>query len=81
MAPILGYWKLRGLAQHIRLMLEYLGEEYEDKTYTNGPAPDYFDKSDWKPVKFTLGLDFPNIPYYIDGDLKITHNVASRPRP
>ncbi|KAK3849452.1 hypothetical protein Pcinc_043797 [Petrolisthes cinctipes] len=72
----LGYWKIRGLGQHIRLLLEYVGEDYEDKQYTNGPAPDYFDKSDWKPVKFNLGLEFPNLPYYIDGDIKITQSNA-----
>ena len=31
-----------------------------------GPAPD-FDKSDFHNVKDQIGLDFPNLPYYIDG--------------
>merc|ERR1712179_320576 len=26
--------------------------------------------------KFSLGLDFPNLPYYIDGDVKITQSNA-----
>jgi glutathione S-transferase len=39
------------------------------------PGPE-IDKSDWLKVKFQLGLDFPNLPYYIDGDLKITESNA-----
>jgi glutathione S-transferase len=27
-------------------------------------------------VKHTLGLDFPNLPYFIDGDLKLTQSDA-----
>ena len=48
------------LAQPIRLMLEYLGVEYEDKRYPVGPAPDY-DKTEWWHDKENLGLDFPNV--------------------
>ena len=35
------------------------------------PAPD-FDKSCWFDNKFSLGFDFPNLPYFIDGDIKLT---------
>jgi len=75
MAPVLCYWKIRGLAQPIRLLLAYTGTEYEDKMYEAGPAPNY-DKSCWFSVKHTFGLDFPNLPYYIDGDLKLTQSTA-----
>ena len=34
-------------------------------------APD-FDKSCWFDNKFSLGFDFPNLPYFIDGDIKLT---------
>ena len=27
-------------------------------------------------VKFTLGFDFPNLPYFIDGDFKLTESLA-----
>jgi hypothetical protein len=37
-----------------------------------GPAPD-FDKSSFRNVKDSLGLDFPNLPYYIDGKF-VLHN-------
>ncbi|XP_034507322.1 glutathione S-transferase Mu 1-like, partial [Ailuropoda melanoleuca] len=51
------------------------GTKYEDKMYTCGPAPDY-DKSGWLKEKETLGLDFPNLPYFIDGPFKLTQSNA-----
>ncbi|XP_063480594.1 glutathione S-transferase Mu 4 isoform X2 [Symphalangus syndactylus] len=39
------------------------------------PAPDY-DRSQWLSEKFKLGLDFPNLPYLIDGAHKITQSNA-----
>nr|AYG85511.1 glutathione S-transferase mu [Andrias davidianus] len=75
MAVILGYWDIRGLAHAIRLLLEYTGTKYEDKQYVTGAAPDY-DKSQWIKEKETLGLDFPNLPYLIDGALKLTQSNA-----
>ncbi|KAG8189007.1 hypothetical protein JTE90_019017 [Oedothorax gibbosus] len=73
--PVLGYWNIRGLAQSIRLMLNYAEEQFEDKLYKYGPFPEY-SRSDWTNVKFTLDLDFPNLPYFIDGDRKITQSIA-----
>ncbi|KAG0727254.1 Glutathione S-transferase Mu 3 [Chionoecetes opilio] len=75
MAPIMAYWDIRGLAQPIRLLLEYTGTQFEDKYYKCGPAPGY-DKTCWLDVKETIGLDFPNLPYYIDGDVKLTQSNA-----
>ncbi|KAK2175499.1 hypothetical protein NP493_728g01075 [Ridgeia piscesae] len=75
MAPVLGYWKIRGLAEPIRLMLHYVGEDFENKMYSVGPAPD-FSRDHWLNEKFKLGLDFPNLPYYMDGDLKLTQSSA-----
>lgn len=71
----LGYWDIRGLAQPIRFILAYVGEEHEDVRYKLGPAPDY-DKSDWFNVKFKLGLPFPNLPYYVDDKVKLTGTNA-----
>jgi len=69
MAPVvLGYWGIRGLAQPIRLMLEYTGTEWEDKVYTAQDA--------WLKDKPVLGLDFPNLPYLFDGDVKLTQSRA-----
>ncbi|NXX36441.1 GSTM2 transferase, partial [Nicator chloris] len=38
-------------------------------------APDY-DRSDWTNEKEKLGLDFPNLPYLIDGPTKLTQSNA-----
>ena len=52
-------------------MFAYLNIEYEDKMYDVGAAPDY-DRSSWTSVKETLGIDYPNLPYLIDGNTKIS---------
>ncbi|XP_058515990.1 glutathione S-transferase Mu 2-like isoform X2 [Ochotona princeps] len=75
MPVTLGYWDLRGLAHSIRLLLEYTDTSYEEKKYTLGDAPDY-DRSHWLNEKFKLGLDFPNLPYLIDGTHKLTQSNA-----
>ncbi|XP_077983079.1 glutathione S-transferase Mu 4-like [Glandiceps talaboti] len=75
MPLVIAYWKIRGLQQPIRLLLEYSGIEYEDKMYVCGPAPD-FNRECWIKEKYDLGLDFPNLPYMIDGDVKLTQSNA-----
>lgn len=75
MAPKLGYWGVRGLGQFLRNLLVYKGVQFEDRQYKFGTAPD-FDRSDWLKEKFNLGLPFPNLPYYIDGDVKLTQSLA-----
>uniref|UniRef100_A0A2I3RD86 Glutathione S-transferase n=1 Tax=Pan troglodytes TaxID=9598 RepID=A0A2I3RD86_PANTR len=75
MPMTLGYWDIRGLAHAIRLLLEYTDSSYVEKKYTLGDAPDY-DRSQWLNEKFKLGLDFPNLPYLIDGAHKITQSNA-----
>ncbi|KAL4432936.1 hypothetical protein ABPG74_014450 [Tetrahymena malaccensis] len=65
----LGYWGIRGLAQPIRFLLAYLGVQYTNKAYTN--PEEWFGKD-----KNELGLDFPNIPYLLDGDVKVTESSA-----
>ncbi|XP_021487344.1 glutathione S-transferase Mu 1 [Meriones unguiculatus] len=75
MPMLLGYWNVRGLTHPVRLLLEYTDSSYEEKRYTMGDAPD-FDRSQWLNEKFKLGLDFPNLPYLIDGSHKITQSNA-----
>nr|XP_040143363.1 glutathione S-transferase Mu 2 isoform X2 [Ictidomys tridecemlineatus] len=75
MPMTLGYWDIRGLAHAIRLLLEYTDSSYEEKRYTMGDAPDY-DRSQWLDEKFKLSLDFPNLPYLIDGPHRITQSNA-----
>lgn len=65
----LGYWGIRGLAQIPRLLLGYSGVEFEDVLYT--------DRAVWfENDKKNLGLNFPNIPYLIDGDFNLTESFA-----
>ncbi|XP_045331066.1 glutathione S-transferase Mu 4-like [Leopardus geoffroyi] len=57
-------------AHAIRLLLADTDSHYQGKMYTMGDALDY-DRSQWLDEKFKLGLDFPNLPYLIDG----AHNI------
>ncbi|KAL4489785.1 hypothetical protein ABPG72_022425 [Tetrahymena utriculariae] len=67
---VLGYWNLRGYAQSIRLLLEYLQVEYKDKIYhENGDEWFNVDKKELK-------TDFPNLPYLIDGDIVVTESLV-----
>ena len=73
--PTLGYWNIRGLAHGIRFVLTYSKVDFNDKRYDYGPAPE-FHRDSWNNEKFTLGLPFPNLPYFIDGEAKITETLA-----
>jgi len=71
----LGYWDIRGLGQPIRYILAYKEVDVEEKRYACGPPPE-FDGSQWFSEKFNLDLDFPNLPYLIDGDVRLTHHIT-----
>jgi len=66
--PILGYWGIRaGPRGNVnRHLLAHAGVDFEDKRYTS--------KEEWGADKPNLGLDFPNIPYIIDGDFKLSES-------
>jgi glutathione S-transferase len=53
---------------------------FNDKLYEFGEGTTIQDIEsvikNWTPEKFTLGLDFPNLPYYIDVDGKLTQSLA-----
>jgi len=66
---IFGYWYTRGRGGVVRCLLDYCEVPYENRTYEK--REDWFDKD-----KYNLGLDFPNIPYIIDGDVKIAEVTA-----
>ncbi|KAG8589171.1 hypothetical protein GDO81_006290 [Engystomops pustulosus] len=70
---ILGYWDIRGLGHAVRLLLEYTGSPYEEKRYVEGDDPEN-SMSQWLAEKEKLGLDFPNLPYLLDGDVKLTQS-------
>ena len=82
---ILDYWNNRGLAESIRLfmtstdyfqlLMEHLGIPYKEEVHKLGDALDY--KIDqWLSKRCNLGLDFPNLPYLIDGSFKLTESSA-----
>ncbi|KAF7244978.1 hypothetical protein EG68_10140 [Paragonimus skrjabini miyazakii] len=75
MPIVIGYWKIRGLAQPIRLLLEYHGLKYNEEVFECGPAPNY-DRKMWLDKKSNIGLDFPNLPYYKDEDITLTQSEA-----
>ena len=74
--PTLGYWKIRGLGQQIRYMFAYLNVPFEDKQYEFGGTQENVDRTQWTDAKFLLGLEYPNLPYLIDGDTKLTETKA-----
>lgn len=73
--PVLGYWKIRGLGAPCRMILYYCKVDFADRLFEAGDAPD-FDKTCWTDVKETMGMDYPNLPYMIDGETKITETAA-----
>ncbi|GFU57897.1 glutathione S-transferase Mu 1 [Nephila pilipes] len=64
----LGYWDIRGLAEPVRYLLHYKKVSFEDKRYSTYDS--------WQIDKFRLNLDFPNLPYYIDENVKLTQSTA-----
>lgn len=70
--PIIGYWNIRaGPRGNInRHIMAFSGVDYEDKRYEL--STDEWANNDKK----NLGLDFPNLPYVIDGDFKLTESKA-----
>ena len=56
------------------MLLHYVGEDHEDTVYeSNAPEGS---RIHWPSNKFKIGLDFPNLPYYIDEDLKLTDSAV-----
>jgi len=65
----LGYWGIRGFGQASRLPLAYAEADWENVVYTDPNAWFANDKQN-------LGFDFPNLPYLIEGDLKLMESSA-----
>jgi len=70
--PKLGYWNLRGLAQSTRFALEYMGVDYEEVLYNQ----DKEGEAKWAKDKTSLGMDAPNLPYWIDDKEKLSESKA-----
>jgi glutathione S-transferase len=67
----LGYWKIRGLAQAVRLVFEFSATKYEEELYEQGDAPE-FSREQWTRAKPVLAAQNPfmNLPYLIDKELQ-----------
>jgi glutathione S-transferase len=65
----LGYWGFRGKGQLPRLLLAYGAIKNTNKNYTS--TEQWFGGD-----KQSLDLPFPNLPYLIDGNLKLTESAA-----
>jgi glutathione S-transferase len=65
----IGYWAIRGRGQIPRLLLAYTGAVWEDVKYT---APEQWFALD----RTDLQLPFPNLPYLIEGNFKLTETDA-----
>jgi len=74
---VLGYWKMRGIAQPIRFLLAYLKIDHEEKLFELGDAPD-FSPSEWTNAMGSLELDFPKLPYFIDEEegIRLTGHLS-----
>jgi glutathione S-transferase len=66
---IIGYWPFRGRIQAIRFLLEFMGVAYENQIHK--------DRDLWfKKESHDLNFSYPNLPYLIDGDFKLTETSA-----
>jgi len=74
--PVLGYWNIRGLGQPIRFLLAYLNVDYEHRVYEYGPLDPDLICEDYRKERYTMGLDFPNLPYWIDSKVKLCETTA-----
>lgn len=67
-----GFWPVKGAGEAIRLLMHYLGQEYEHVIPEN--------KEKWMtqdvPNLLSKGLDFPNLPYIQDGDFYLSQSEA-----
>lgn len=70
----IGYWNIRGLGQPIKYQLAYQGIDYDLENYE--VTADEATTKCWRDVKFTLGYDFPNLPYMDDNGFKLTEHMA-----
>lgn len=65
------YWDMRGKAQTIRYLLEYLSLPYEEKKYPMDKTSEWFEHD-----KLNFPTAFPNLPYLIDNEKYITETEA-----
>ncbi|XP_015782785.1 glutathione S-transferase Mu 1 [Tetranychus urticae] len=75
MNPVIGYWTYRGNVEPILLLLKQADQPLQMKTYKQGVGRDYLG-IEWPTDKKQLNLFYPNLPYIVDGDIKISQTLA-----
>ena len=70
---VLGYWAIRGLAERLRMLLEYTQTPYTEEKYTPETAPKWF--GEVKP-KFLEKNPAANLPFLHDGDMVVCESEA-----
>ena len=73
--PTLGYWTIRGMGAQCTYLLAYCGADYTLKEYQATFIDGKRELGGWKEEKFNLGIGFPNLPYFLDGDIKIAETM------
>lgn len=68
----MGYWNIRGLGQAPRLLLSHAGVDFEEKTYDVDQNSQKWFEDD----KINMGLDFPDLPYLLTPELKLSQTNA-----
>lgn len=68
----IGYWPIKGVTEPTRLLLAYLKTPYTEENPKS--QEEWYGEKKQELIKG--GLEFPNLPYLIDGDFKITESSA-----
>ena len=74
--PTLGYWKIRGMGAQVTYLLDYCGIDYNLKQYKASFEDGKVDLGEWKDHKWKLDMELPNLPYFLDGDIKVSETMA-----
>jgi len=69
-----GYWNLRGLVGFIRLIDVYTEEGIKFKTYEVEKRDEWLEEK--AKMNETGEIEFPNLPWMKDGDIKISQSLA-----
>ena len=66
---------MRGKGHQIKYLLAHLGVDYVQEVFEHGKTKETF-MQPWLAKKCHLGLDFPNLPYLIDGKIRLSESKA-----
>ena len=65
--PVFAYWGIIGRGDVGRILLHHLGVDFEDRYFGPGESTNPKD-CQWPGSKPKLGMAFPNLPYWQEGD-------------